>query len=308
MSGLLQDRVVVVTGGGRGIGASVSRVFAAEGAKVVVNDLGVAVDGADASAAPVSEVVKEIQAAGGEAQSNASDVSDYEAAGELVKQAIDSYGRLDVLVNVAGILRDRMIFNLTKEDWDAVIDVHLTGTFNTMRHACTYFRELRNPEGQFRIINFTSGSGLHGGAGQPNYAAAKAGIVGLTYSTANAMKKYGVTCNAIAPAAQTRMTESVPTGTAVWDPDKPDLRSPDNIVPPVAYLASTRSDWCTGQVLYAAGFDIALYSVPQAIRLLRAPTKWSLDDAFEAIESTFPPAVIPNHGPPMAGVTFKKWS
>ena len=175
MAGMLDGRVTIVTGAGRGIGAGVARLLASEGAKVVVNDLGGAVDGTGSDLGPAGEVVEEIKKHGGEAVVNGSDVSDFDQAEALVRQAIDTYGKLDVLVNVAGILRDRMIFNMSFEEWDAVVRVHLGGTFNTSRHAAAYWRELRNPEGHFRIINFTSGSGMHGAPGQPNYAAAKNG-------------------------------------------------------------------------------------------------------------------------------------
>lgn len=295
MDGLLEGRVALITGGGGGIGAGVARLFAAQGAKVIVNDLGATVDGVGGDAALVSGVVEEIRAAGGEAQANGGDVSDFESGAAMVQQAVDTYGRLDVLVNVAGILRDRMIFNMDEADWDAVVRVHLKGTYNTVRHASAYWRSLKNPDGNFRIINFTSGSGSHGAPGQPNYAAAKMGITGLTYSCANALWKYGVTCNAINPSAATRMTESIPGG---WTRVS-DERSPDNIAPAVAYLASTRSGWCTGQVLYASGFDIGLYNVPSVIRMVSSPGPWDLNEAVRMIEASFPSAVQPNVPPGM---------
>ena len=183
-----------------------------------------------------------------------------------------------MLVNVAGILRDRMVFNLSWEDWDAVIRVHLGGTFNTTRHAAAYWRELRNPEGHFRIINFTSGSGMHGAPGQPNYAAAKYGIVGLTYSCANALQRYGVTSNAISPAANTRMTQSVPTERQRLQMD--DEMSPDNVAPAVAYLAAERSDWCNGQVILALGYQIGLFNVPEVVREIVSPSgPWDMRTA-----------------------------
>jgi len=163
---MLQDRVIVVTGAGRGIGAGIARLAGREGASVVVNDLGAAVDGEGADTTPASKVVAEIVEAGGQAVVNGSDVSDHDSAGELIAQAIDTFGRLDVLINVAGILRDKMIFNLDPDDWDAVVNVHLTGTFNTIRHASAYWRGLRDETAHHRIINFTSVSGLHGAPGQ----------------------------------------------------------------------------------------------------------------------------------------------
>ena len=298
MPGILDGRVAIVTGAGRGIGAGVARLLAQEGAKVVVNDFGGAVDGTGGDIGPAAEVVEEIKKDGGEAVTNGADVSNFEQAEALVRQAIDTYGKLDVLVNVAGILRDRMVFNLNWEDWDAVLRVHLGGTFNTIRHASAYWRELRNPDGHFRIINFTSGSGLHGAPGQPNYAAAKLGIVGLTYSCANALPRYGVTSNAIAPAGNTRMTQSIPTDRQRLRDVADDIMSPDNVAPAVAYLASDRSDWCNGQVILALGYQIGLYNVPEVIREVVSPTgPWDLPTVANLMESVFKPAIRANEIP-----------
>src|ERR1700742_1044081 len=194
----LDGRVAIVTGAGRGIGRSVAKLLASEGAAVVVNDLGAEMDGSGTDAAPAQQVVAEIAEAGGKAVVNGADISDFEAAEGLVKGAIDQFGRLDILVNVAGILRDRMIFNMTEAEWDAVIAVHLKGTFNCTRAASIHMREQQAG----RIISMSSVSAL-GAAGQPNYAAAKAGIMGLTWSTANALAKYGVTANAIMASGAT---------------------------------------------------------------------------------------------------------
>src|SRR5215467_9009738 len=224
---LLDGRVAIVTGAGRGIGRSAALLLASEGASVVVNDLGGAMDGTGRDAGPAQQVVDEIASAGGKAVASGADVSDHAAAEELVKTAIGEFGRLDVLVNVAGILRDRMIFNMSEQEWDDVIRVHLKGSFNTSKFASAYWRSLRDETAQHRIINFTSVSGLHGAPGQPNYAAAKMGIVGLTWSCANALGKYGVTANAISPGAQTRMIDSIPTERR--RPGQVDAeRSPDN--------------------------------------------------------------------------------
>ena len=209
----LDGRVAIVTGAGRGIGRSVAMLLASEGASVVVNDLGASVDGSGQDTGPAHDVVAEIAEAGGKAIANGADISDFAAAENLVESAIEQFGRLDVLVNVAGILRDRMVFNMTEQEWDDVIRVHLKGTFNTTRFASAHWRSLREETAQNRIINFTSVSGLHGAPGQPNYAAAKMGIVGLTYSSAHALAKYGVTVNAVSPGAATRMT--------VFDPGQP---------------------------------------------------------------------------------------
>src|ERR1043166_5468809 len=225
--GSLDGRVAIVTGAGRGIGRSVALLLAREGSAVVVNDLGGAVDGSGSDAGPAQEVASEITAAGGRAIANGADVSDHAAAEDLVKSAISEFGKLDVLVNVAGILRDRMIFNMTEPEWDDVLRVHVKGTFNTSKFASAYWRSLRDETAQHRIINFTSVSGLHGAPGQPNHAAAKMGIVGLTWSSARALGKYGVTVNAISPGAATRMTDSVPTGRRRTRPAV-DEWSPDN--------------------------------------------------------------------------------
>jgi NAD(P)-dependent dehydrogenase (short-subunit alcohol dehydrogenase family) len=296
MAGLLEGRVVVVTGAGRGIGASVARRVATEGAQVVVNDLGASLDGTGQDKSPALQVVEEIKAAGGEASANGDDVSDFAAAESIIRQAIDTYGRLDVLATPAGILRDRMVFNMAEEEWDAVIRVHLKGTFNTTRHASAYWREQRNPDGHYRLITFTSVAGLHGAPGQPNYATAKLGIVGFTYSCAHALARYGVTANAISPGAMTRMTDSVPEERRrMPGANQPvsgnDPRSPDNVAPAVAYLASDRSDWCTGQVIAARGYEIGLYDRPQIIRQVNSPGPWDLEEAARLMEQSFRPVV-----------------
>lgn len=287
----LDGRAAIVTGAGRGIGASLARTMAAEGCAVVVNDLGVAVDGEGADRSPAQTVVDEIVAAGGTAVANFDDVADHTAAEKLIQCALDEFGKLDVVVNVAGILRDRMLFNMSEEEWDAVVRVHLKGTFNTSKFAAIHWRKAR--EGQYRLINFTSGSGLFGAPGQPNYAAAKLGIVGLTYSCANALGPYGVTANAIAPGAATRMTATVPEGRrrALRIRDDDPERSPDNIAPPVVYLASTGSDWLNGRVIGASGYRISLYNNPEVIREISTNAPWELGDAFEAIERSFRPAI-----------------
>jgi NAD(P)-dependent dehydrogenase (short-subunit alcohol dehydrogenase family) len=287
--GRLDGRVAVVTGAGRGIGASVARLLGAEGASVVVNDLGVALDGTAPDQAPAQQVVTEITTVGGQAVANTDDISDHGAAEGLIRQAVDTFGHLDVLVNVAGILRDRMVFNMAEEEWDAVIRVHLRGTFNTTKHAARYWRELRDESAHHRLINFTSVSGLHGAPGQPNYASAKMGIVGLTYSCANALAPYGVTANAISPGAATRMVASIPGQGQGSEGDNE--RSPDNVAPAVAYLASVDSDWCTGQVISARGYEIGLYNTPQVIRSIVSPGPWDLGQAFELIERVFRPVV-----------------
>ncbi len=286
--GRLDNRVAVVTGSGGGIGAEIAKLFAREGAKVVVNDLGANVDGTGANVGPAQGVVNDIIAAGGEAIVNGGDVSDYDSAGGIVQSAIDNFGKLDILVNVAGILRDRMLVNMSPEDWQAVINVHLTGTFNTSKHAAVYWREHRN-ESPYRLINFTSGAGLFGSAGQPNYAAAKLGIVGFTLSCANALKNYGVTSNAIAPAAATRMTGTIPPERAAeMGINLADL-APEAIAYPVAYLASEESGWLNGRVVGAQGGRVTLYSNYTAEQAVVSSQPWTTDTIFAEMPRAFHP-------------------
>ncbi|MGD0699552.1 MAG: SDR family NAD(P)-dependent oxidoreductase [Trebonia sp.] len=290
--GRLDGRVAIVTGAGRGIGRSVALLLASEGASVIVNDLGAAVDGSGQDSGPAHDTVAAIADAGGKAIANGADISDFGAAEGLIGTAIEEFGRLDVLVNAAGILRDRMVFNMTEQEWDDVIRVHLKGAFSTTRFAAAHWRSLRDETAQNRIINFTSVSGLHGAPGQPNYAAAKMGIVGLTYSAAHSLAKYGVTVNAISPAAATRMTDSVPAdrrraggggGAAA------DERSPDNVAPIVAYLASERSGWISGRIIHSAGYEISLYSDPEPISRIIGVGPWDGDALSAHVERAFGP-------------------
>jgi len=287
--GRLDGRVVIVTGAGRGIGRSVALLLARQGASVIVNDLGAALDGSGRDVGPAQQVVAEIAAEGGQAVANAADVSDHDAAQALIGAATEEFGRLDVLVNVAGILRDRMVFSMSEPEWDDVIRVHLRGTFNTTKFAAAHWRALRDETAQNRLINFTSVSGLHGAAGQPNYAAAKMGIVGFTYSCANALAKYGVTANVVSPGAATRMTESVPTGRrrAVTASDAE--RSPDNVAPVVAYLAGEESGWINGRIVSARGYEVALYSNPEPISRIIGSGPWDLDALAGQMERSFGP-------------------
>ena len=293
----LKDRVAIVTGAGRGIGASIARLMASEGAAVVVNDLGGSVDGEGADDAPAREVVREIEAAGGRAVANFDDVSDYDASEQIIRTALNEYGQLDILCNVAGILRDRMIFNMTEAEWDAVIAVHLKGTFNTSKYASIYWRSER--KGNYRLINFTSVSGLSGSPGQPNYAAAKLGIVGLTYSCANALGRYGVTSNAISPGAATRMGDTIPpdrrrqlnSAQQQAAEDRAREMSPDNVAPPVVYLASEESGWINGQVIGASGFQVSLFNTPEMTRQIQGKEPWTVDDMFQRMPAVFQPAL-----------------
>jgi NAD(P)-dependent dehydrogenase (short-subunit alcohol dehydrogenase family) len=262
MAGLLEGRVAIVTGAGRGIGRSEAIEMAGEGAKIVVNDIGGEVDGSGNSTGPAGDVVNEIRAMGAEAIASGEDVSDYEGAGRLIRSAIDTFGRLDVLVNNAGILRDRMLVNMTIDEWDAVIKVHLRGTFAPTRHAVEYWRDRAKSgeEVSARIINTSSSSGIYGNVGQTNYGAAKAGIAAFTVIAAKELGRYGVTVNAIAPGARTRMTENLMAARGVEGPGAGefDERSPDNIAPIVAWLASAESSEVTGRVFNVAGGRISV--------------------------------------------------
>lgn len=247
---LLEGKTAIVTGAGRGLGRAHAMALAAEGARVVVNDLGAEVHGGGTGNV-ADEVVAEIKEAGGEAVANLGSCADFDEAAGLVRQAIDTYGALDILVNNAGNLRDRTIFNMTEEEWDSVIHVHLKGHFAPTRHACAYWREEakagRPRPG--RIISTTSQTGLFGNPGQANYAAAKAGIAAMTQVIAMEMARYGVTANAIAPAARTRMSESL-IGPA---PEGFDPMAPENVSPMVVWLASDDAHWVTGQVFHMMG-------------------------------------------------------
>jgi NAD(P)-dependent dehydrogenase (short-subunit alcohol dehydrogenase family) len=260
--GICDGRIVVITGAGRGIGREHALEFASQGAKVVVNDLGAEVDGTGSSAGPAGQVVDEIRGMGGEAVADGEDVSDYEGAGRLIQTAITTFGGLDVLVNNAGILRDRMLVNMTIEEWDAVIRVHLRGTFAPMRHAAEYWRN-RSKAGESndaRIINTTSPSGIYGNVGQTNYGAAKAGIASMTIIAAMELARYGVTVNAIAPAALTRMTENLgmAEASATRKPEDFDALDPGNIAPLVVWLGSSQSAGITGRVFNVQGGNISV--------------------------------------------------
>ena len=258
MAGLCEGRVCIVTGAGRGIGREHALMLAAEGAKVVVNDLGGTRDGTGTDAGPAQEVVDEIVAAGGEAVANTDDISDWAGAERIVDQAIDTFGRLDVLVNNAGILRDRMLANMSEAEWDAVIKVHLKGTAGPSHFAAAHWRD-RSKAGEVvdaRIINTTSPSGIYGNVGQTNYGAAKAGIAAFTIIAADELGRYGVTVNAIAPAALTRLTADLGIGDA---PDEvKEAMSAVWIAPIVVWLASTESAGVTGRVFDVRGDLLAV--------------------------------------------------
>ena len=259
MSGIVDRRVAIVTGAGRGIGRAHAVEFARQGAAVVVNDIGVGNDGSEGSEGPAQEVVNEIVAAGGRAVANGDDIATWTGAERLIRTAVDTFGGLDVLVNNAGFVRDRMIVSTSLQEWEDVVRVHLTGHFLTLRHAAGYWRE-QSKAGlpvEARVINTSSGAGLLGSVGQGNYSAAKAGILGLTLVAAAELARYGVTVNAIAPSARTRMTEGL-----FAHLDKPqsgfDAAAPENVAPLVVWLGSVASAHVTGRVFEVEGGRIGL--------------------------------------------------
>jgi NAD(P)-dependent dehydrogenase (short-subunit alcohol dehydrogenase family) len=257
MTRLCEGRVAIVTGAGRGLGREHALMLAAHGARVVVNDLGAQVDGSGRDASLAAQTVADIKNAGGEAVINGDDVSSWAGAKNMIDQAVRTWGRLDVVVNNAGILRDRMLVNMSEEEWDAVIQVHLKGTFAPSRHAASYWREVNKKTGDpvmGRIINTTSTSGIYGNVGQTNYGAAKAGIAAFTIIAARELKRIGVTVNAVSPSAQTRMTE----GLRAVNAEQRAMRDPKWVSPVVTYLASEVAQDITGRVIQAGVGRIAV--------------------------------------------------
>jgi NAD(P)-dependent dehydrogenase (short-subunit alcohol dehydrogenase family) len=273
MTKLCDGRVCIITGAGRGIGREHALMLAAHGAKIVVNDLGGSRDGTGASTGPAEEVVQEIEQAGGEAIANGDDISDFAGAKRLIDSAVARFGKLDVLVNNAGILRDRMLVNMAEAEWDAVIKVHLKGTFAPAHHAAAHWRELvkQGQKVDARIINTTSVSGIYGNAGQTNYGAAKAGIATFTIIASRELRRYGITVNAIAPGALTRMTEDLGMGQA--DEEAKARMHPRWIAPIVTWLASAESAGVSGRVFEASGAVLAV-----AEGWHRGPTVAPVDD------------------------------
>ncbi|WP_438484125.1 SDR family oxidoreductase [Streptomyces sp. S186] len=284
MTGICTGRVAVVTGAGRGLGRAHALALAAEGAAVVVNDLGVAADGAGGSAGPARQVVEEIRAHGGRAVAHTGDITTDDGARSLVTTALDTFGRLDALVNNAGFLRDRMLVNLAEDDWDAVMRVHLKGHFLPLRHAAAHWRAEtkagRTPDA--RVVNTSSGAGLLGSVGQANYSAAKAGVLGLTLVAAAELARYGVQVNALAPAARTRMTERTFASTMAPVEGAFDAMAPENVSPLVVWLAAADSAGVTGRVFEAEGGRITVMEGWRPGPTLDKGARWSPTEAGEA--------------------------
>jgi NAD(P)-dependent dehydrogenase (short-subunit alcohol dehydrogenase family) len=298
--GLLDGKAALVTGAGRGIGRGIALALGKAGARVVVNDLGTTLSGEGSETLPADQVVDEILTEGGQAVANRGNVASFDDATEMVEEVVRAFGRIDILVNVAGILRDRMIFNMSEAEWDAVIAVHLKGTFNCTRAASIHMREQQSG----RIISMSSVSAL-GNPGQPNYAAAKAGIMGLTWSTANALARYGVTVNAVMPSGATRMIDSTPRGKQVYEQTgkwpselaRGTDRDPDNVAPLVVYLASDAAAGVNGQIFHAYGYGYTLLEQPHPVRSIQATSRWDPEELARIFPRTLGANLkVPSHG------------
>ena len=288
MTDKLKGRNAVVTGAGRGIGRAVAILLAQEGAAVVVNDPGGNVDGTGHDAGPADQVVDEIKAAGGSAVANYDSVAELTGGENMVKQCVDAFGRIDILINVAGILRDRMIFNMSEEEWDAVIAVHLKGHYNTIKPASMLMRQQRYG----RIVNFSSISGLRGNSGQANYGAAKAAIAGLTRVVARDLGRYGVTCNAIGPGAQTRMVAAVPDSARELRAQRgmtggptPSLveMTPEHVAPMTVYLCTDEAWNINGKIFHVGGGNVSLASEETVERQITKDGKWELAELVSLV-------------------------
>src|SRR2546421_4526982 len=275
---LLEDRVAIVTGSGRGIGREFALCLAAEGAKVVVNDVGASLSGEATEERPAVEVCKEIEAAGGAAVPSFDSVSDFEGAGRIVQTALDAFGKVDILVNNAGIIRDKTLVKMDESDFDAVIGVHLKGTFNCTRHVAPLMKDA----GYGRIVNITSSAGLRGNFGQTNYGAAKAGIMGMTFVWALELGRYGVTVNAVAPAGTTRMTAGLYERTGTEPPPE---QNPALNAPLVAYLASEQAGFVNGQILGRTEYAYTLFQHPKQIAWMWKDGGWTPAEAAARFDS-----------------------
>jgi NAD(P)-dependent dehydrogenase (short-subunit alcohol dehydrogenase family) len=287
--GMLDGKVAIVTGGGRGIGRGVAIALAEAGAKVVVDDPGVGVDGSGNDSGPADEVVAEIKSNGGEAVACMESVATMDGADKIIRKALDTFGRLDIVVTPHGILRDRMVFNMGEDEFDEVVRVHLKGTFALLKLSSALFRQQKSG----RIITFTSGAGLSGNTGQANYSAAKGGIAGLTRTAALDLGKYGVTVNCIAPAALTRMTGGVSDearqkrqelGLAQKSNTMSMLRDPDDIAPMVVYLASDDAWWINGHIFMCYGGTIGWYPIPEPTRKMEKDGRWTPEEIAQQIK------------------------
>jgi NAD(P)-dependent dehydrogenase (short-subunit alcohol dehydrogenase family) len=302
---MLRGKVAAVTGAGRGIGRGVALTLAAQGAKVVVNDYGVSLDGREPTSGPAFDVVEEIKQAGGDAVANGDSVASWEGGARIVGQAVSAFGRIDILVTCAGILRDRMIFNMNEEEFDNVVAVHLKGTFNCLRHAAPLMREQRYG----RIVTFASGAGLFGNPGQANYGSAKSAIGGLTKVVARDLGRYGVTANAICPVAATRMTMTPEVlrareirkqqGIIREESALRQLENlhPDDVAPMVAFLASDYAANVNGQFFLCAGTSISLLSLPRPEKTIYKEGRWTLDELDEIVPVTLAEGLV-NPAPP----------
>jgi NAD(P)-dependent dehydrogenase (short-subunit alcohol dehydrogenase family) len=299
MTSICEGRVAIVTGAGRGLGREHALELARQGARVIVNDLGSSVDGSGSSAGPANEVVEAIRQMGAEAVVNADDVSNWDGARRLIEMAIDTFGGLDVLVNNAGILRDRMLVNMTSEEWDDVIRVHLRGTFAPTHWAARYWRDRakKDKPNDARVICTSSSSGIYGNVGQTNYGAAKAGIASFTIIASKELERYGVTVNAVAPGARTRMTEELARARGVPDPSPGawDPRDPANVAPLIAWLASSQSSHVTGRVFNVAGGRISVAEGWHAGPAVEKGDRWQAEDLGVVVTSLVEQAA-PNAG------------
>ena len=295
MSGICEGRIVIVTGAGRGIGRAHALEFARQGARVVVNDLGSEGDGRGTSSAPAEGVAEEIRAMGGEAITDGSDVADWDQTKAMVEKTIETFGGLDVVVNNAGFVRDRMFISAEEDEWDAVIRVHLKGHFCTARHAGAYWRgpeQGRQPGGR-RIINTSSGAGLQGSVGQSAYSAAKGGIASLTLVQSAELARYGVTANAIAPAARTRMTEAIFTDMAAPEDGGFDENAPENVSPLVVWLGSAESRDVTGRVFEVKGGIIGTSDGWRDGPIIDKGARWEPDEVGAAVHELIEKSPVP---------------
>ena len=290
MTNILKNKVAIITGSGRGVGKGIAKLMAHEGAKVIIVDPGTELDGSGGTQSIAESVVNEILQTGGEAVASFEDITTMTGGESVVQQAIDTFGKLDIVVTCAGVLRDRMIFNMTEEEWDSVIAVHLKGTFTVVKHAAILFRQQRSG----RIITFSSTSGLIGNTGQANYGAAKDGVAGFTRVVARDLGRYGVTCNSIAPSANTRMIAAIPesskqakAGAGIASSGGGDLRGDaDDIAPFTTWLASDQAHHVNGHVFYVTAGLVSQLNDPEPIRTIRKEGRWTLDELIKVFPIT----------------------